>query len=366
MSYRREKLLQGLDIAGGAGIEIGALAWPFITKADGDVTYVDWADTPTLRRKYADDPNVDIDRIVQVDAVWGEKTLAEAVGPARKFDYVVASHVVEHVPDLISWVRELFGVLKPAGEVRLAVPDKRFTFDFLRRETELADVIDAFLHHARKPMSRLVLDALINYIDVDLHRLWAKTADLSALRPLPDHVPGAIAMARRAMGDDYTDVHCWVFTPVSFTRLMEQVVSAGFLDCACVSFTDTAPDNIEFFVALREEKDRDVAAASWRAACEAALRGSARLHADLEGMQVRLQLDDDAGPAPDPRLADLLATAESRAAAAATKLRHAETQISALTTGLAHAERQIAALKQSRSWRITAPLRSIATLLGRR
>lgn len=364
MSYRRDKLLQGLDIAGGSGIEIGALAWPFITRADGDVTYVDWADTPTLRRKYADDPNVDIDRIVQVDAVWGDKTLAEAVGPARKFDYVVASHVVEHVPDLITWIRELFGVLKSGGEVRLAVPDKRFTFDFLRRETELADVLDAHLHHARKPMSRLVLDALINHVDVDVHRLWAKTVDLSTMQPSPGHVPGAIDMARRAMGNEYTDVHCWVFTPVSFTRLMAEIVAAGLLDCACAAFTDTALDNIEFFIGLRAESDRSVAAASWQAAHEQALQGSARLHVDLEGTQVRFRLDG-AHPKTDAT-ADRLAEAEDREAAIAARLRQAEDQVSALAARVADAEAQMLALKQSRSWRITAPLRDLSTLLGRR
>ncbi len=364
MSYRRDKLLQGLDIAGGSGIEIGALAWPFITKADGDVTYVDWADTPTLRRKYAGDANVPLDRIVQVDAVWGEKTLSEAVGVDRRFDYVVASHVVEHVPDLITWIRELFGVLKPSGEVRLAVPDKRFTFDFLRRETELADVIDAHLHQARKPMSRLVLDALINYRDVDIHRLWAKTVDLSTLQPLPDHVPGAIEMARRAMGNDYTDVHCWVFTPVSFARLMEQVVAAGMLDCACASFTDTAQDNIEFFIGLREETDRAAAVASWRAVYDQALRGSARLHADLESTPIRYQIDAVVPPI-DPS-ADRAAAAEAREAAANARLLQAEARAAGLAARLAEAEQHMQALKQSRSWRITAPLRSVSTLLGRR
>jgi hypothetical protein len=35
---RRQKIIGGLDIAAGAGIEIGALAWPYVRKADGDIT----------------------------------------------------------------------------------------------------------------------------------------------------------------------------------------------------------------------------------------------------------------------------------------------------------------------------------------
>ncbi len=52
-------------------------------------------------------------------------------------DLLVASHVIEHVPDLITWLREIASVLKPTGQARLAIPDRRYTFDLLRVETQL-------------------------------------------------------------------------------------------------------------------------------------------------------------------------------------------------------------------------------------
>ena len=58
-----------------------------------------------IRRKYADDPNVDVARIVNIDLVADGRPLAEVVG-GQRFDYIVASHVFEHVPlqmrDLLS------------------------------------------------------------------------------------------------------------------------------------------------------------------------------------------------------------------------------------------------------------------------
>ncbi|MPW20588.1 methyltransferase domain-containing protein [Paraburkholderia sp. CNPSo 3157] len=83
----------------------------------------------------AGNPSVDVDKIVETDAIWGKRTLAETL--KRPVDFIVASHVIEHVPDLITWLRELSHALRPGGQVRLAIPDKRFTFDLLRRETEL-------------------------------------------------------------------------------------------------------------------------------------------------------------------------------------------------------------------------------------
>lgn len=335
MSDRRRKMLQGLDVAHGAGIEIGALAWPIVTRAEGDITYVDWTDAETLRRKYAHDPHVDIGRIVEVDAIWGDKTLRDAIGGDRLFDYVIASHVIEHVPDLISWVRELLGVLKDGGEVRLAVPDKRFTFDFLRRETELADVLEAYLHGARRPTVGAVLDFFINYVEVDAVGMWNKTVDVATLCRKPVNVPNGIETARRVMSGEYVDVHCWVFTPASFVRLMEQLVSGGFLDCRCSSFFDTAAAEYEFFVGLRHETDRAAAVESWR-----------RFGGTVPEPGAGSDAERDGGSGSRP------ARANAREALLAARL--------------AEAERQVAALKNSRSWRITAPLRRVSNLLGRR
>jgi hypothetical protein len=125
-----------------------------VLKHEGEIIYVDHLDTNSLKAKYADDPNVDVSKIVSVDAVWGSRTLLQAVG--RSVDYVIASHVAEHVPDLIGWLGEIREVLRPGGTLRLIVPDKRFTFDIDRRETELADVLAAYVVKARSPMPRAI------------------------------------------------------------------------------------------------------------------------------------------------------------------------------------------------------------------
>ena len=51
-----------------------------------------------LRLRYANDPHVDVTQIVEIDAVWGEKTILDALDD-KLVDYIIASHVIEHVPD---------------------------------------------------------------------------------------------------------------------------------------------------------------------------------------------------------------------------------------------------------------------------
>src|SRR5437868_3008097 len=84
------------------------------------------------------------------------RALLEAVG--RPVDYVVASHVIEHVPDLIGWLAEVREALEPGGELRLAVPDRRYTLDYRRSVSRLADVVHAWFMRARRPLPHQILD----------------------------------------------------------------------------------------------------------------------------------------------------------------------------------------------------------------
>lgn len=259
---RREKLLCNIDVARCSGVEIGALCRPLITRKDGQVFYVDHADTATLRQKYRTDPDVDVDALVDVDAVWGDRPLAEAL--EARVDYIVASHVVEHVPDLISWLGELASILRPGGEIRLAIPDRRFTFDYLRSETRLSDVVYAHMMRARTPLPHIVLDYVMNVVKMDGSAAWN-----GSLRPetLERHhsLAHAIACAAQAKDGVYHDVHCWVFTPTTFADLMIDLARNGLAIFECTRFFDTASMTIEFFVGLKPTVDRDAAVQSWKA-----------------------------------------------------------------------------------------------------
>lgn len=260
----RDRIRAGVDFSATETLEIGPLYRPFALKAEGPVIYVDHADTESLRKKYQGDPNFDVADIVEVDAVWGGQTLRECLGQDRKVDLVIASHVIEHVPDLITWLQELKSVLRSAGEIRLVIPDKRYTFDYLRPLTTLADVLDAYLRKARAPLPRCILDHVLNVRRVDTAAAWAGPLDEQALQPYhPFEL--AVDSARDALANgNYHDVHCWVFTPQSFATLMRQLAQYDLLDLYCHRFEDTLRDTLEFTVFLREGANKEVVLASWR------------------------------------------------------------------------------------------------------
>ncbi len=278
----RDRIRAGIDFSSAQTLEIGPLYRPFVLKSEGKVIYVDHADTRTLREKYKDDPNFNVADIVEVDAVWGRQTLRECVGVDRKVDFIIASHVIEHVPDLIAWLQELKSVLSQGGEIRLVIPDKRYTFDYTRRTTELADILDAYLRKARAPLPRCILDHVLNVRVVDTSAAWAGPLDEEALQR---HHPFELAIdtARDALvTGKYHDVHCWVFTPLSFARLMRQCAQHDLLDLACHRFEDTLHGTLEFTAFLKQGAGKEAVASSW-ASVESGLLAAAQRQNDAQG-----------------------------------------------------------------------------------
>lgn len=238
---RRARLLENIDLTRGAGAEIGALAWPVVKRHQGNIRYVDFAPTAELKRLYADTPDL-VAKLVEVDLVWGERPLADMT--RERFDYIVASHVIEHVPDPIAWLAELAAVLKPGGILTLAVPDKRFTYDRLRAPSTLADLVAAHLAGARKPMARQLFDHFAG------HALEKAEGDRVAVAPKYD-LKQALAETRAALADGaYHDIHCHVFTPASFLGLLRDLAVMGLMPFGLRGFHDTAEGEIEFFVQL--------------------------------------------------------------------------------------------------------------------
>ena len=260
---RNEKLLAGLDLQTAVGLEIGALDKPIIPPSSPHVFYVDHADSEALRCKYLEDPYVNVDRLVHVNGVWGEASLAKAAARVAPVDFVVASHVLEHVPDLIAWLQELASVLKPHGEVRLAIPDRRYTFDVLRAETRAADVLASHLVRARRPQAREILDYMTHLVSVDTWKIWDGSQDTASLTRQSSIEKGMTVARDSADNGNYHDVHCWVFTPLSFAALMHDLAAASYHPFKCASFLPTERNTNEFFATLQMCSDPVEAAASW-------------------------------------------------------------------------------------------------------
>lgn len=112
---RNHKVMLELD-AKGLGLEIGPSFNPVAPKRAGyKVHILDHLDADGLRKKY---PHLKPENIEEVDFVWHGEPLAELIGQTGVYDWIVASHVIEHVPDLITFLQQCAQLLKPTGGFR--------------------------------------------------------------------------------------------------------------------------------------------------------------------------------------------------------------------------------------------------------
>jgi SAM-dependent methyltransferase len=115
----------------GKGIEIGALQRKLPVPPGCSVQYVDRMNLSDLRKHY---PELNGVPLTEPDVIDDGERLTRFADDS--LDFLIANHFLEHCKNPIGTLRNLLRVLRPAGILYMAVPDKRFTFDFARPCTE--------------------------------------------------------------------------------------------------------------------------------------------------------------------------------------------------------------------------------------
>ena len=157
----RRALARFVDLETARGLEIGPLDRPVLDKSRHRVEYLDLDTADAARTRLENDPKRSPEAVVEVDYPLRGETMS-AVVPNQAFDYIFASHVFEHFPDVIGWLQDAAKVLRPGGRVLLFVPDRRFMFDLARPCTTLGQLIENHLVPrlgSRNPWSLRLEDA---------------------------------------------------------------------------------------------------------------------------------------------------------------------------------------------------------------
>ncbi|WP_083850604.1 methyltransferase domain-containing protein [Rhodovulum sp. PH10] len=245
---RSESILTNIDTQKSKILEIGPLYRPLVKKGGGNVFYADHCSADELVEKYKDDPLVSAHALADIDFVV-ERDIGEACKNAAPFDVVVASHVIEHVPDLVGWMMSIHTLLRAGGILCLAVPDKRFTFDVLRRSTTMKDIREAHEEKRSRPPLDIVCDSYRNSVGFEPGSIWNAPLDLErcAVGWPSSVVNGKIALHMKGC---YVDVHCSVFTPWEFLKIVSSIVRDYKIEFSVRYFRNTIRGEEEFHVQM--------------------------------------------------------------------------------------------------------------------
>ncbi|MEJ5019072.1 methyltransferase domain-containing protein [Ochrobactrum vermis] len=227
------------------GIEIGASYAPILPKRDGFNTLViDHTDTQSLRLKY-NNIGVDTSRLETVDAIDDGGEFSELDLTGEGFDFIVASHVFEHLTDPIHFLQRCERALKPDGKVYLLVPDRRYTFDYLRPSTTAGHMLAAYLAEQKRHGTAVLFDHHASNATRGGVQVWMEghKGDFAFAG-----TPSAGYASATSTNDEYVDCHAWVFTPSSFRLAMQDLHSAGVLGFKEELFHPSF--GCEFFVVL--------------------------------------------------------------------------------------------------------------------
>jgi 2-polyprenyl-3-methyl-5-hydroxy-6-metoxy-1,4-benzoquinol methylase len=238
-------------------LEIGPMHRPAAAKKSGwKTTVIDHASKEGLIEKYKDDKSVGLSQIEDVDFVWQGQNLAKLIPQEMhgRFDLLIASHVIEHLPDPIGVLLAAETLLRPdSGIVSLAVPDKRLCFDFFRPLSTTGKFLAAYdesrVRHSKADIFDSV--AYLAMLGPDTSWGWRATQDVKPVYSLED----AYERFRKAgvtIEQDYEDCHGWTFTPASFELLILELSALGILDWRVQSVFPQS--GVEFIVHLARGK----------------------------------------------------------------------------------------------------------------
>ncbi len=246
----RNQILLSLCDSSGLGLEIGPGFNPLLPKARGfNVQTVDYASRAELVEKYKGTSNVDVNAIEEVDWVTRGRPLLEIIPYRHYYDYIVASHVVEHVPDLVSFIEACAQLMKPEGVLVLAVPDKRYCFDLFQPLSSTGSILQAFVERRERPQPSAVFDSVAYDVLRDHKIGWPATAD-SPLTFNSTLEAGKSEFERAMSSNEYIDVHVWRFVPSSFRLIVNDLNSIGVITLRERTFVPG--EGNEFYISLSQ------------------------------------------------------------------------------------------------------------------
>ena len=143
----------------GEGIEIGPGHNPCPVPAEVTVRYLDRWEPDENRSLFPELGDVQTFPTPHLLANLDLDRLSALADESQ--DFVIASHILEHLANPLAMLAELYRVLKPGGLLILLLPDRHRTFDCERAPTPLTHLVDEYQRDVREVDDAHIVDFII-------------------------------------------------------------------------------------------------------------------------------------------------------------------------------------------------------------
>lgn len=259
-----ERMLSGIT-KDQFGLEIGPSLRPCAPKSLGyHVEIVDHLSRQELIDKYTA-MGLDTSKIEEVDYIWDGSSYSKVTGKTDSYDYIIASHVIEHVPDFVGFLRDCSNMLKVNGILSIAVPDKRFTLDHFRMVTTTGKVINDYLSDDKYDTMGTLTDYWNHVVTRDGLTSWPRTQERQIKKKyqfIHDEEFNRKSYYESVQNKGHRDFHQNVFTPASFELLIYELWEYNLIDLNIEKLYDTTAE--EFIVTMKKTSKPPVMSESER------------------------------------------------------------------------------------------------------
>lgn len=263
MMNRNERVLQYVEKSMKI-IEIGPSFNPLAPRSQGwNTKIIDHLSREDLVKKYQGQQT---QLIEDVDFIWSAGPIETAVPEELHgtFDVCVASHLVEHTPDFIGFFKSMSKLVKPDGLIVIAIPDRRFMFDFFRPLTLTDRILEAHWEKRTRHTKGTIFGNAAYQVQNNGMIAWCPTSTMTAFAfvgaPLTTSAQSAEAV-KTDESCDYIDCHNWSFTPSSLKLIMLELSFLDLFPFTLIRLNEPS-DTCEISFTLRNTPGPKVASSS--------------------------------------------------------------------------------------------------------
>ena len=257
--YARVKVIKKTDRI----LEFGPLNWPMVSKSDfPNAYYADIRNSDDIKKLYAGNDylestgvQIDTDSIVDIDYVV-KGAYKKTFKDVEKFDVIVLSHVIEHIPDIVNFFQEVTDLLKKNGKLVIIYPDARYCFDHFRNGTTF---VDAYNTYAEKKMNySAVFDFVNNVVHENDPKFFWNDKTQNDILPTTDFIK-VMQAYKNAKNDTLPDdIHFWPFADYQFVKFLYDLDRAGLSNFEIDEFYETQENTQEFMTILRTKSSKAI------------------------------------------------------------------------------------------------------------
>lgn len=238
LSYRKE-FIECLHFDNNSKVlEVGPFNNPIFT--GNNVKYFDVLNSDDLRAR---SKNFGLDTSRTPDVIHFVDPYGDLSTVNEKFDLVISSHVIEHQPDLISFLINIKNLLNIGGIAAFIVPDKRYCFDHYNSTSNIFEVLSSHISKDKKHSLYKFFLHRLNTVHNNPVRHFQK--DHGKLKLNKENLLEAINEWNKNKSN-YIDVHSWFFTPLSLIQIFQSLKDLDYLNYSTINVFNTPKNQLEF------------------------------------------------------------------------------------------------------------------------